>query len=56
MLTRVIGRDAKRARASLPERYCVLDRAAAAKGYTPENTRLICQACDVKSQASRGYT
>jgi hypothetical protein len=40
----------------LPKRYCVLDRTAAAKGYTPENTRLLCQACDVKSQASKGYT
>ncbi len=39
----------------LPEKYCVLDRFEAAKGYTPENTRLICQACDVASQVSKGY-
>jgi ribosomal protein L44E len=39
----------------LPEKYCVLDRFVAAAGYTPENTRLICQECDVKTQAARGY-
>jgi hypothetical protein len=41
--------------APLPDRYCVLDRFEAAAGYTVENTRLICQACDVKVQAARGY-
>jgi hypothetical protein len=40
----------------LPETYCVLDRTEAAKGYTAENTRLICQNCDVESQASKRYT
>ncbi len=40
----------------LPEKYCVLDRFDAAKGYTAENTRLICQACDIKAQAAKGYT
>jgi hypothetical protein len=39
----------------LPEKYCVLDRFVAAAGYTTENTRLICQHCDVKTQAARGY-
>jgi hypothetical protein len=39
----------------LPEKYCVLDRAEAVKGYTMENTRLICQACDYKTQKERGY-
>jgi len=39
----------------LPEKYCVLDRFVAAAGYTTENTRLICQNCDVKTQAARGY-
>ena len=39
----------------LPEKYCVLDRFQAAKGYTPVNTRLICRECDVQTQASRGY-
>jgi hypothetical protein len=39
----------------LPEKYCVLDRFVAAAGYTAENTQLICQDCDVKTQASRGY-
>ena len=41
---------------SLPEKYCVLDRIEAAKGYTQENTRLICQTCDVQSQAAKNYT
>jgi hypothetical protein len=39
----------------LPATYCVLDRFVAAAGYTTENTQLICQACDVMTQASRGY-
>ncbi|HYY95174.1 MAG TPA: hypothetical protein VE713_11715 [Pyrinomonadaceae bacterium] len=39
----------------LPARYTVLDRLNAADGYTPENTRLIHQECDVSQQASRGY-
>ncbi len=40
----------------LPESYCVLDRIKAVDGYTPENTRLIHQHCDVDVQAERGYT
>ena len=39
----------------LPENYCVLDRLSAVDGYTAENTRLICQACDIATQQSRGY-
>jgi hypothetical protein len=39
----------------LPEKYCVLDRAEAVKGYTMENTRLICQTCDYKTQKERGF-
>jgi hypothetical protein len=39
----------------LPDTYCVLDRFNAAAGYTMENTRLICQPCDIKIQSSRGY-
>jgi hypothetical protein len=39
----------------LPEKYCVLDRFVAADGCTAENTQLICQDCDVKTQASRSY-
>jgi ribosomal protein L44E len=41
--------------ASLPARYVVLDRIEAMKGYTAENTRLICQTCDTKVQIERGY-
>lgn len=41
---------------SLPAKYAVLDRIEAMKGYTPENTRLICQDCDTRLQAERGYT
>lgn len=37
-------------------RYAVIDRFVAAVGYTPENTQLICSACDVKAQAAKGYS
>ena len=39
----------------LPEKYAVLDRLEAMLGYTKENTRLICSACDIKVQEERGY-
>lgn len=39
----------------LPESYCVLDRFEAIDGYTVKNTRLICQRCDTKQQASKRY-
>jgi hypothetical protein len=39
----------------LSEKYCVLDRRRAAAGYTARNTRLICQACDIRIQKQRGY-
>ncbi len=39
----------------LPEKYAVLDRIKASDGYTPENTRLIHQTCDIEVQLSRGY-
>lgn len=39
----------------LPGKYVVLDRFNAADGYTPENTRLIHQHCDVQVQQSRSY-
>ena len=39
----------------LPATYCVLDRTKASDGYTAANTRLICQDCDTKTQASRRY-
>jgi|ERR1041385_1528750 UTP:GlnB (protein PII) uridylyltransferase len=39
----------------LPARYTVLDRLNAVEGYTPENTRLIHQECDVAQQESKGY-
>ena len=40
---------------SLPAKYVVLDRIEAMGGYTPENTRLLCQPCDTKVQHERGY-
>ena len=40
----------------LPDKYCVLDRFEAMKGYTEENTRLICPDCDTRLQAEKGYT
>jgi len=39
----------------LPEKYAVLDRFKAIKGYTEENVRLICSDCDKKIQEDRGY-
>jgi hypothetical protein len=39
----------------LPAKYAVLDRLNAVDGYTPENTRLIHQECDVNFQTSKGY-
>jgi len=39
----------------LPDRYTVLDRLNAVDGYTPENTRLIHQQCDINSQISKRY-
>lgn len=40
----------------LPDKYAVLDRLEAMPGYTLENTRLICQECDTKNQAAKGYS
>jgi len=39
----------------LPRTHTVLDRYVAAAGYTPENTRLICQPCDRAAQEAKGY-
>ncbi len=39
----------------LPEKYAVLDRVVASQGYTPTNTRLICERCDRKVQDERRY-
>ena len=39
----------------LPTTYVVLDRFEAMKGYTDENTRLICRECDERIQKEREY-
>ena len=39
----------------LPPSYTVLDRFEAVKGYTAENTRLICESCDRAVQQQRRY-
>jgi len=39
----------------LPQQDAVLDRFEAIKGYTLENTRLICRNCDLTIQTSRGF-
>jgi DNA-directed RNA polymerase subunit RPC12/RpoP len=39
----------------LPKKNAVLDRFEAMKGYTEENTRLICPECNVNIQEERGY-
>ncbi len=40
----------------LPEKGSVCDRLDAMKGYTEENTRLLCPTCDKKVQEERRYT
>ena len=40
----------------LPEKYAVLDRLQAIKGYTEENTRLIHADCDYKNQTDKNYS
>lgn len=40
----------------LPLKNVVLDRFAAMKGYTFENTRLLCRDCDYKIQQARRFT
>jgi hypothetical protein len=40
---------------NLPVRYSVLDRLNAVDGYTPQNTPLVHQECDVAHQALKGY-
>jgi len=39
----------------LPEENVVLDRIEAMKGYTRENTRLLCRDCDYAQQKVRGF-
>jgi hypothetical protein len=39
----------------LPERDAILDWFEAMKGYTDENTRLICRVCDTRIQSERRY-
>lgn len=39
----------------LPEKYSILDRREAMKGYTEENCKLLCSECDQKAQAKRKY-
>jgi len=39
----------------LPEKYSILDRREAMKGYTEVNCKLLCSECDRKAQAKRKY-
>lgn len=39
----------------LADKGSILDRLKAMKGYTVENTRLLCQKCDTKIQVQKGY-
>lgn len=43
-------------RSPLPESGAFLDRHEAIKGYTVENTQLLCQACDIEKQRRLKYT
>ncbi|MBU6413126.1 MAG: hypothetical protein KGS45_06605 [Planctomycetes bacterium] len=40
----------------LPEKNSVLDRLEAMKGYTVENTRLLCPSCDTRLQEAKVYS
>lgn len=40
----------------LPKKGAVLDRLKAMDGYTLENTRLLCAACDTAVQTKRGHS
>jgi hypothetical protein len=42
--------------AELPKTNVVLDRREAMKGYTKENTRLLCRDCDYGIQQERAFT
>ncbi|MHC2435305.1 hypothetical protein [Bradyrhizobium sp. USDA 4451] len=44
-----------RCREPLPEKYVVLDRIEASRGYMAANTRLICEKCDREVQEERRY-
>lgn len=39
----------------LPDRGAVLDRIVAMRGYTTDNTRLLCPPCDTTVQKERNY-
>ncbi len=40
----------------LPAKNAILDRIEAMRGYTAENTRLICPQCDTRVQEDRKYS
>lgn len=40
----------------LPEKNSVLDRLEAMKGYTIQNTRLLCPSCDARLQSEKVYS
>lgn len=42
-------------REALPERDSILDRLEAMRGYTLENTRVLCRDCDFKIQSERKF-
>ena len=49
------GDKCQRCGGDLPQRGAVLDRLDTMKGYTFENTRLLCPKFDLELQVSRGY-
>jgi|SRR6267378_2470962 len=49
------GNKCARRSKDLPEENVVLDRIEAMKGYTRENTRLLCRDCDYAQQKERGF-
>ncbi len=42
-------------REPLPERDAILDRSEAMRGYTLENTRVLCRDCDLRIQTERNF-
>ena len=43
-------------REPLPERDAILDRSEAMRGYTLENTRVLCRDCDLRIQTERNFS
>lgn len=50
------GNKCAQYRRELPEEDVILDRIEAMRGYTADNTRLLCRECDYAQQKERRFT